>query len=260
MYAHLAFVQMGEVWDDMMQSELAADSYSHNKRLAAYCRSALNGDVHVARVLEVFQENPYANVVTFATLADWHGKRGDLHQMQKVMEGMKEANIKMTIPIITSAMDAFSKSDQEEEMLAAFHSLPTHGLQPNRYTYTTLLRHFAKKGDMASLLKYYGEAMARDDICTEDGDSGIHDMVLLGTTMVKDVETSMEVYDGMASGALPPPELYTLDILLKLCLEHKLESFALMLMRDMSKFGIEGDDRFFVCVGVCFWGAFSIFC
>jgi pentatricopeptide repeat protein len=140
-------------------------------------------------------------------------------------------------------MDAYSKSDQEAEMLAAFHSLATHGLQPNRYTYTTLLRHFAKKGDMASLLKYYGEAMARDDICTEDGDSGIHDMVLLGTVAVKDVETSMEVYDGMASGALPPPELYTLDILLKLCLEHKLENFALMLMRDMSKFGIDGDSR-----------------
>jgi hypothetical protein len=49
----------------------------------------------------------------------------------------------------------------------------------------------------------------------------------------------------MASGALPPPEIYTLDILLKLCLEHKLESFALMLMRDMTKFGIVGDSRLY---------------
>jgi hypothetical protein len=96
---------------------------------------------------------------------------------------------------------------------------------------------------MAGLLKYYSEAMTRGDICTDEGDSGIHDMVLLGTTTVKDVETSMQMYDGMASGALPPPEIYTLDILLKLCLEHKLESFALMLMRDMTKFGIVGDSR-----------------
>lgn len=248
-----AHVEMGsismvdQVLADMAARGIKSNLVTFNTCISAYCKASLKGEVATKTVLEFLDKiEDYtpkaADAVTFSIVIDWCGKQGELDRMEEFFENMLAEGVKPTIHTMNSVIDAYRrKGNMESEMLAALERMKQWELTPSHVIYTTLIKHYADVGDTAGVLKYYAAAMDLEQ--ATEGDSGIHDMMMRGSRNAQEVDTCTAVYEAMKDGTLSAPQIFTFDLLMRMCREQNLEAFAVQLMKDMATFRVKPDDK-----------------
>jgi len=160
------------------------------------------GDVQqMARVYEdMKQPGVKPTVVTFTSLINGFGKKWDVQQMARVYEHMKQQGVKPNAVTFNSLIDCFSKKEDVQQMARVYEEMKQQGVKADVVTFTALINGFGKKGDVRQMARVYEDMKqqgVRPDVVTFNS-------LINGFGKKRDVRQMARVYEDMKQQVFKP--------------------------------------------------------
>eukprot|EP01018_Ginkgo_biloba_P002565 Gb_33726 [translate_table: standard] len=160
------------------------------------------------------------------TLMDMYAKCGSLIDARKVFDEMRQPNVCSWTVMIT----AYTKHGLAEEALTLFHQMQRTGVQPNRFTFVSVLPACAHLADLQQGIEIHKEIIRgglQSDVFVE---SALVDMYAKCGSIAK----ARNVFDKMSKR-----DVYSWTVIIASYTRHGLADEALNLFRQMQRTGIQ---------------------
>eukprot|EP01018_Ginkgo_biloba_P031744 Gb_11663 [translate_table: standard] len=183
--SNLAALEQGkEVHEEIIRSGFQSDIFVRNALIDLYIKCGL-----IWNARNVFDEASERNVVSWNTMIAGYAQNGHVYEAMKLFQEMPERDMVSW----TAMISGYAQNGHSDEALTLFFQMLQTGIQPNQFTYGSVLLACANLADIEHGKEVHEEIMR----------SGFHSDIFVGTALVdmyvkcSSIENARNVFDKM---------------------------------------------------------------